>query len=267
MKRFLMILVALMATVTLGFTQAKPVVVVVPFDAKNVNQDDVDIISDVFLSAYTDTRKATVVDRGSFDKIKEQQKFQLSDWSDAGKVAELGKALNANQIITGQISQFGSQLVCTIKLLDVNTTEIVASTTKRVANFDLLFDECEKMAKDMAAKATMNARNYGIGDAGPAGGIIYRVDGNMRYEISEIVGKYTYDDAYNLYQINGTPYYDWELPSSAEMQQVYNNLVKNGLISTVDDGFRTTDYRSWGAGYLYEREGYLFSLGTGKKPH
>ncbi len=227
MKRFLMILVALIATVTLGFTQAKPVVVVVPFDAKNVNQDDVDIISDVFLSEYTSTGKATVVDRSSFDKIKAQQKFESSDWSNNDKVAQLGKALNAHQIITGQISQFGSQLVCSIKLIDVNTTEIIATTTKRVANMDVLFDECMKLAKEIASKAAIPVL-YPIGSKGPAGGLVYAIEGDWRWEVSDILTENKNLAAYYNYIVNG--YQDWEPPTRADAELINKNLVSQGLI-------------------------------------
>ena len=227
MKRFITILTFLVATVTIAFAQAKPVVVVVPFDAKGVSQDDVDIISEVFLSEYTSTGKATVVDRSSFDKIKAQQKFESSDWSNNDKVAQLGKALNAHQIITGQISQFGSQLVCSIKLIDVNTTEIIATTTKRVANMDVLFDECMKLAKEIASKAAIPVL-YPIGSKGPAGGLVYAIEGDWRWEVSDILTENKNLAAYYNYIVNG--YQDWEPPTRADAELINKNLVAQGLI-------------------------------------
>ncbi len=227
-KKIFMILTAALISMTAVFAQGKPVVVVVPFDAKNVSQDDVDIISDVFLSEYTSTNKATVVDRSNFDKIKAQQKFELSDWSDSAKVTELGKALNAHQIITGQISQFGSQLVISIKLTDIKTTELLATTTKRVANMDLLFDECSKLAKDLSLKAAIPVE-YPIGSKGPGGGTVYAVEGDWRWEVSGVSEKLSnnYKSYYN-YISNG--YMDWEMPTAADARLIDKNLVKQGII-------------------------------------
>ena len=102
------------------FAKIKPVVVVAPFDAKGVAQDEVDIITELFTAEYANTGLASVVDRNSFDKIKEQLKFQSSDWSNANKVAQLGKALNANHVVVGQLLEFRGRIITTIKIIDVN---------------------------------------------------------------------------------------------------------------------------------------------------
>ncbi|MBO5608146.1 MAG: hypothetical protein J5930_09665 [Treponema sp.] len=230
MKKIFMILVAALMTVTAVFAQGKPVVVVVPFDAKNVSQDDVDIISEVFQAEYTSTGKATVVDRGSFDKIKAQQKFELSDWSDSAKVTELGKSLNAHQIITGQISQFGSQLVISIKLTDVKTTELLATTTKRVANMDLLFDECSKLAKDLSLKAAIPVE-YPIGSKGPAGGTVYAVEGDWRWEVSEVLSVSGKPNLENYFMLITDGYIqDWFPPTKSDAELIEKNLVKQGIL-------------------------------------
>lgn len=253
-----MIFTVLVATVTIAFAQAKPVVVVVPFEAKGVNQDDVDIISEVFLSEYTSTGKATVVDRSSFDKIKAQQKFEASDWSNNDKVSQLGKALNAHQIITGQISQFGSQLVCSIKLIDVNTTEIIATTTKRVANMDVLFDECMKLAKELASKAAIPVL-YPIGSKGPAGGLVYAIEGDWRWEVSDILTENKNLAAYYNYIVNG--YQDWEPPTSADAELINKNLVTQGLIMS-NKGLWCYYANASGASYDPKFKFYKFQSGN-----
>ena len=45
--------------------QRKPVVVVAPFDAKDVAQDEVDVITELFTAEYANTGTASVVDRNS----------------------------------------------------------------------------------------------------------------------------------------------------------------------------------------------------------
>lgn len=232
MKKIAMFLALLFAAMVSVMAQKRPVVVIVPFDAKNVNRDEVDVISDVFLSEYTSTGKATVVDRSSFDKIKVQHKFESSDWSNAEKVAELGKALNANQIITGQVSQFGNQLVCTIKLLDVNTTEIISSTVRRVANMDALFEECTKLSTEIAAKAALSVNDYKIGSKGLGGGTVFAIEGDLRWEVSEALKVSGRGEVWNIshtYISNGI-FQDWNMPTISDAELIYNNLVKGGYL-------------------------------------
>ena len=249
MKKLVFLLILLFEMLFTLFAQGRPVVVIVPFDAKGVNQDEVDVISEVFLSEYTSTGKATVVDRNNFDKIAAQQKFQLSDWSDSNKVAELGSALNAHQIITGQISQFGSQFVCTIKCIDVNTTEVVSSTVKRVATMDALFDTCTALIRDIATKASMSVKEYRIGDKGPAGGIIFAIEGDNRWEVSENLGEYNWRDAFDLYELNG--YYDWILPTIDELTSIYN-LSQKGFISQSGEFWSRTLKENDRVAYVYK---------------
>ena len=74
MKRFITFLLVMLSICFCAFSQSKPVVVVAPFDAKDIEQSEMDILTEVFISEYANTRKADVVDRNSFDK-----KEMLSD--------------------------------------------------------------------------------------------------------------------------------------------------------------------------------------------
>lgn len=262
MKKLILVLLMLFVVATVVFAQEKPTVVIVPFDAKDVNQSEVDVISDVFLSEYVSTGKAIVVDRGSFDKIKREHQFQLSEWSDATKVAQLGKALNAHQVITGQISKFGSQIVCTIKLVDVNTTEILSTSVKRVSSIELLFDECITLSKEIAIKAKISGV-YDIGDKGPGGGIIFLKDGDWRWEISDDIGKYNWDKAREI-TVDYNGFSDWKLPDLEEMTFVYNNLVEYGLILNMGTFWTSVLAKSDWAAYG-GNDYYAFSFTSGKK--
>ena len=72
-----------------------------------------------------------------------------------------------------------------------------------------------------------------IGEKGPGGGIIFAVeDGGIRYfEVSHILGEYTWDDAVKVAKnYKGGGFTDWRLPTKYELNQVYVNLKKNGLV-------------------------------------
>ncbi|MDE7227104.1 MAG: hypothetical protein K2N31_02135 [Treponemataceae bacterium] len=156
--------------------QQKPVAVVVPFDSSGVPQEEVDVLDRMFLSEFARTGKCTVVDRSSFDKIRAQQKFQLSDWSNNDKVAKLGKALNANVVVTGQVMRFRSQVMFVTQILDVNTTEILSSSDKAVNDVAELFGIFSAMCRTLTSKLPeppVMIGKYKVGDKGPGGGYVF----------------------------------------------------------------------------------------------
>ena len=167
------------------FAVSKPVVVIATFDAKGFTKEDVEFVMSIFTSSFTTLDVADIVDRSSFDKIKKELSFQDSDWSDSNKVAKMGKALNATQVVVGQLIKRSSNVFLTVKILDVNTTKIIASCSDKMANVDDLFDKmpefCHALVSNTKGSSftslkTQSAIAYGkynIGDEGPGGGIIF----------------------------------------------------------------------------------------------
>jgi TolB-like protein len=127
---------ALLAVTAAAFaqTQSPLVVAVSPFEVRGgFTQDEADVITELFIIELAAAGTVKVVDRGSFDKIMGEMKFQTSDWSDSGKVAQFGKALNANSFIRGQMMKLGDQLVITASIVDVNTTQILSTSKMELA--------------------------------------------------------------------------------------------------------------------------------------
>lgn len=192
----------LMSLMLLGFTatfaQEKPTVVIVPFDTVDVDKNEANVLFEVFTSNFAGLGKTRVVDRNSFDKIKAQHSFQTSDWSNSDKVAQLGKALNANLVVVGQLMSFKGSLVATFRMLDVNTVEIVATATERTSGTDELFGKLEGMAKKLASNLNTSSSSvktsYEIGDKGPGGGIVfyYSEEGFDVYQSDGSVNKCNY---------------------------------------------------------------------------
>jgi len=176
MKKLCVFVLMLLVVTTVVFAQEKPTVVIVPFDTVGVDETEADVLFEVFTSEFAGLGNARVVDRNSFDKIKAQHSFQSSDWSNSDKIAQLGKALNANMVVTGQLMSFKGSLVATFRMLDVNTVEIVATATERTSGTDDLFEKLGNMAKKLTANlisSSSSTQKYKIGDEGPGGGIVF----------------------------------------------------------------------------------------------
>lgn len=176
MKKIISIFILCCLSVALFSQQsAKPKVVIVPFDAKGVPQDEADVVTELFISEYAATGKATVPDRNSFDKLAKEQSFQASSWSDSEKIAKLGKAINANQAVVGQIMKFREEVIVTIKVIDINTTEILSSKTERLKDISQLFDKIPGICRELAEKSNYVPMQYKVGDEGEGGGIVFYV--------------------------------------------------------------------------------------------
>lgn len=175
MKKIIATLIIAAFSVVCSFAEQKTVTVIVPFDSKGVASDEADIITEYFITEYAATGKATVVDRNSFEKIRAQQNFQNTDWSNAEKVAKLGESLNASQVIVGQLLKFREEIITTIKVVDVNTTEILAGKTERVKDVVQLFDKIPSICNELADSSRKTPLKYKIGDIGPGGGIVFYV--------------------------------------------------------------------------------------------
>ncbi len=175
-KRLLAVSVVFAALCAGSLTaQAVPVVVIAPFDAKGVPKDEADVITEIFTAEYAAAGGANVVDRTSFDKIRAQLSFQTSDWSNSDKVAQLGKALNANQVVVGQLFKFREQIVMTVKVIDVNTTTILSSHTEKVSDVEKLFDKISGICRKLSEACAVSGMQYKVGDEGPGGGFVFYV--------------------------------------------------------------------------------------------
>ena len=153
MKKLMMVLFAFVVSVTIGFAEEIPTVVIAPFTAmEGVEQSEVNIIQSMFTSQYAGTKKAKVVDRSKFNLIQEQMKFQSSDCSNSDKVAEFGRALNAAHVVTGEFTKYAKGVYVNIQVLDVNTTMIVSSinppltVSETLDVIDKLPEICESLA-------------------------------------------------------------------------------------------------------------------------
>ena len=75
-----------------------------------------------------------------------------------------------------------------------------------------------------------------IGKRGPGGGLVFHIDGPKAYEVSEMLGKHQWAEAKKMAEgYRGGGFSDWRLPTKEELNLVYQNLRKPGIITGTGD--------------------------------
>jgi TolB-like protein len=188
MKRLYVIaLLSLWGAAAFG-QQAK--LVVTPFENRGAQLDTAALnnLQDYLINAFINTRRFQVPDRNALALLAQEQKFQLSDWADDTKSAQMGRVLNADYIVRVIIMHDGEYNLLVARLLDVNTANGLSAaemefTTQRDARGKM--DELaagilqgigggggQAAARPGSAEAN-TGKVYKIGDFGPAGGVVF----------------------------------------------------------------------------------------------
>src|SRR5689334_11935232 len=84
--------------------------------------------SDILITELVKSNRFIVVERDKLDKLMEEQKLGMSGAIDPGTAAKMGKILGLNAIVTGAISQFGTQSEGSEYLITQSKNQVVKCT-------------------------------------------------------------------------------------------------------------------------------------------
>ena len=93
-------------------------------------------------NAFVNVGKVKVVDRQNISKIMDEQKFQLSGISDETTAVEIGKLAGADIIVIGSISYVGSKYYLNIKMIGVETAQILGSSISQASEDSGFLNMC-----------------------------------------------------------------------------------------------------------------------------
>lgn len=236
-KIILLTVVVLFLTTALSATKN---MAVMPFEivGNAVTEAEAEGITELYISELVSTGKISIVDRANFDKILKEMNFQNSDWSNSEKTAKLGQATNAQFISRGKIIKLGSKMYLSSTVIDVTTAKVVSSGRKEFEDIDAAFAILSGFAKEV-----VDGMTYKIGDTGPGGGIVFKIQGTIVYEAVFFPGR---TDWYHAMQIvssyKGGGYTNWVLPSRIELAWIFENpdfkypCPRPNFTWTYDDG-------------------------------
>jgi hypothetical protein len=71
-----------------------------------------------------------------------------------------------------------------------------------------------------------------IGDIGPGGGIVFYIEGTRALEVSANLGSHSWYNALDVAKnYKGGGFSDWYLPTKTELNLIYQNLIKTGILN------------------------------------
>lgn len=104
------------------------VVAPMSYDVSNFPKENLPILDEAILkfeNQIDEMSGFSFIDRSQIEQIEKEHKFQLSDWSNDTKTAEIGKSLNANILLfLDKFSYIKDEYRFQARFLDVNTMQI-----------------------------------------------------------------------------------------------------------------------------------------------
>jgi formylglycine-generating enzyme required for sulfatase activity len=105
------------------------------------------------------TSKVGLVDRTVVEQVLKEHNFQTGDWSNQQKTAEIGRALNADWIVRGELEKFGSNILLTVQFYDIQTFRFMGGSDLRLANADDAYDKMNPLVDSLIQ--TISGRGSG----------------------------------------------------------------------------------------------------------
>lgn len=110
----------------------------------------------------------------------------------------------------------------------------------------------------LGAQSNSN-QQFTIGGTGPAGGTIFAISKNFVWEMSEPLGHMAWDKAFKFCpQYQGGGYTDWYLPTKDELENMYYNVIKPGVVKDHETYWSSNQEESmalWGYNFKKGRPG------------
>jgi hypothetical protein len=127
----------------IGGTVEEVVLAVMPFDVDLEYRELEEGFRSYLSGRLGGAELATVVERGQVQSVVNELIYQDNHIND-GRAVEIGKALRAEQVVTGTIQIMHGQAVLTIKRIDVRTQKIISSSESSGSFVD--FEQIQRVA-------------------------------------------------------------------------------------------------------------------------
>jgi hypothetical protein len=222
----------------------------------DVSESTKKVVGAKMVSAITQEDGYAAVERTAefLAELNKEQSFQHSESGD-NRIAKLGEKFGVAFVCVADVSKVYGSTFIAARMINVNTGLIIASTekTKEINDIEELTSLAEELAAALLNKKgnTTKKSKYSIGEAGPGGGTVFHIEGNTYFEVSHILGDYNWSEAVRIAKnYNGGGFSNWQLPTKDQLNLVYQNLKRPGIVNLGDTWHWSSSEYSTGLAWL-----------------
>ncbi len=124
-KKFVLGLILLFSTLI----YAQISIAVLDLEEKGLTELEASILTDRLRHELFQTGRYRVIERDMMGEIIDEQGFQLSECTSTECMVEIGRILGVDQMVGGSVSKFGSMYSISVRLISVETGEILGTAT------------------------------------------------------------------------------------------------------------------------------------------
>ncbi len=132
--------------------QSKKVVAIPMFSG--TDSETAKVLSDLFGTKLAAKNAFRVLTRTNIDKLMEEIQYQQSGLTSNDDAVSLGKQLNANYIVYGNLTTLGKLQVLYVQLINVETGEIVSGSEKKFEKIEDAYDYIDDLVGILVGKIT-----------------------------------------------------------------------------------------------------------------
>lgn len=117
------------------FSAEKITVAVLPFSS--ANEEEGDILASMFANELSKRKVYRVLTRNSqMEKVMKELNFQRNGLTDENTIIQIGRALNAQYVLAGNISKLGRNNILIVSMINVETFENITGDSKSFRNIE-----------------------------------------------------------------------------------------------------------------------------------
>ena len=136
--------------VCLYSAEEKIQIAVMDLTARDVSSSVAGTVSDFLRNDLFNTGKYVVLERSNIDKLMKEQSFQMTGCTTTDCAVEIGKILNMRQMVVGSIGKIGSTYYLNLKIVDVETAQMITSVSEACGSDSELASLCKFASQKLA---------------------------------------------------------------------------------------------------------------------
>lgn len=150
MKKYLLIILALLFITANVFSENNPVLTVLDFRVNAISENDMKTITSFLSASLHETGRYTVIDTAQRDTILDELSFSNSGCTDESCMLEIGKLLSAQFIVTGDIALLDGRYILTARILETETSATIHTAKNIYKGLGDLIDDMPAFADTLS---------------------------------------------------------------------------------------------------------------------